>query len=101
MKFFTNSNLKISIILVLVLVPSLAYVENDRGFSTAANLGWSAIGCGMAANISLVVFKMIKKLPVMKLVGGSSASQSLTSMYQPVLNFHIMLNGVGFFAGQP
>jgi hypothetical protein len=101
MKFFTNSNLKISIILVLVFVPALAYAQDDDnvGFSTAANLGWLAIGCGMAANISLVVFKMIKKLPVMKLVGGSSASQSLTSMYQPVLNFHIMLNGVGFFAG--
>ena len=35
----------------------------------------------------------------MKLVGGSSTSQNLTSMYQPVLNFHIMLNAVGFFAG--
>lgn len=35
----------------------------------------------------------------MKLVAGSYTSQSLTSMYQPVLNFHIMLNSVGFFAG--
>ena len=85
--------------IVLAFVPTLAYADDDNGFSTAATLGWLAIGCGMAANLSLVIFKMIKKIPIMKLVVGSSTSQSLTSMYQPVLNFHIMLNSVGFFAG--
>ncbi len=102
MNFFsTKSYLKLSIITVLVFVPALAYADDDNnvGFSTAANLGWLAIGCGMAANLSLVIFKMIKKMPVMKMIGGSATSQSLTSMYQPVLNFHIMLNAVGFFAG--
>lgn len=99
--FFSNKSfLKLSIIIVLAFVPTLAYADDDNmGFSTAANLGWLAIGCGVAANLSLVIFKMIKKMPVMKLVGGSTASQSLASMYQPVLNFHIMLNSVGFFAG--
>lgn len=97
--FSTNSYLKISILVALAFVPTLAYADDDRGFSTADTLGWLAIGCGTAANLSLVTFKMIKKMPVMKLVGGSSTSQSLTSMYQPVLNFHIMLNSVGFFAG--
>jgi hypothetical protein len=53
----------------------------------------------MAANLSLVIFKMTRRIPVMKLVGGSDTSQSLTSLYKPVLNFHIMLNSVGFFAG--
>jgi hypothetical protein len=100
--FSTNLYLKISIMVVLALVPTMAYAEDDddRGStSVAATLGWLAIGCGMAANLSLVTFKIIKKPAVIKLVGGSSASQSLTSMYQPVLNFHIMLNAVGFFAG--
>jgi len=97
--FSTSSYLKISILVALAFVPTLAYADDDRGFSTAATLGWLAIGCGTAANLSLVIFKMIKKMPVMKLVGGSGTSQSLTSMYQPVLNFHIMLNSVGFFAG--
>ena len=97
--FSTSSYLKISLIVVLTFVPTLAYADDGQGFSTAATLGWLAIGCGTAANLSLVIFKMIKKIPVMKLVGGSSTSQSLTSMYQPVLNFHIMLNSVGFFAG--
>lgn len=97
--FSTNSYLKISAIVALVFVPTMAYADDDRGFSTADTLGWLAIGCGTAANLSLVIFKMVKKIPVMKLVGGSGISQSLTSMYQPVLNFHIMLNSVGFFAG--
>ncbi len=97
--FSTNSYLKISIIVALVFVPTIAYADDDRGFSTADNLGWLAVGCGTAANLSLVIFKTIRRIPVMKLVGGSGTSQSLTSMYQPVLNFHIMLNSVGFFAG--
>ena len=99
-KISTNYYLKISMMVALAFAPALAYADYDEGgFSTAANLGWLAIGCGMAANLSLVIFKMIKKIPVMKLVGGSVASQNLTSFYQPVLNFHIMLNSVGFFAG--
>lgn len=97
--FSTNSYLKISAIVALLFVPAIAYADDDSVFSTAATLGWLAIGCGTAANLSLVIFKMIRKIPVMNLVGGSSSSQSLTSMYQPVLNFHIMLNSVGFFAG--
>ena len=87
------------VIVALVFVPAIVYADDDNGFSIAANLGWLAIGCGMAANLSLVIFKMVRKIPVMKVVGGSGTSQSLTPMYQPVLNFHIMLNSVGFFAG--
>jgi len=98
--FSTHSYLKISLLLVaLTFVPALAYADDGRGSSVAATLGWLAIGCGATANLSLVTFKMIKKIPVVKLVGSSGTSQSLTSMYQPVLNFHIMLNSVGFFAG--
>ena len=102
MQIFYNPYLKISIIVVaLSLVPTLAYADDDdnNGFSTATTLGWLAIGCGVVANLSLVIFKMIKKTTVIKLVGGTSTSSSLTLMYQPVLNFHIMLNAVGFFAG--
>ncbi len=89
------------ILVALVFVPVVAYADDDNNsaISTAATLGWLAIGCGMAANLSLVLFKMTRKIPVMKLVGSSGTSQSLTSLYKPVLNFHIMLNSVGFFAG--
>ena len=93
--------MKISIIIAFALVPTCVYADDDnnREFNTAATLGWLSIGCGVASNLSLVIFKMIKKTTVIKLVGGTSVSSSLTSMYQPVLNFHIMLNSVGFFAG--
>jgi hypothetical protein len=101
MQIFSNPYFKISIIIVLALVPTLAYADDDNniGFSTAATLGWLAIGCGVAANLSLVIFKIVKKTVVVKLIGGTSVSTSLTSLYQPILNFHIMLNAVGFFAG--
>ena len=82
-----------------MFIPAIAYADDGSVLSTANTLGWLAIGCGTAANLSLVIFKMVRKIPTMKLVGGSGTSQSLTSMYQPVLNFHIMLNSVGFFAG--
>jgi hypothetical protein len=92
--------LKIPIIMTLVFIPSIAYADDGgQGFGTAITLGWLAIGCGTAANLSLVIFKMVRKVPTLRLIGGSGTSQSLTSMYQPVLNFHIMLNSVGFFAG--
>ncbi len=101
MRFFSaNSYLKISIIVALVFVPTLVYADDDQGFSQATTLGWIAIGCGIVANLSLVIFKIVRKMPVIKLVGSSStSSQSLTPMYKPILNFHIILNSVGFFAG--
>ena len=97
--FSIQPYLKISMLVALALVPAVAYADDERGFSVPNTLGWLAIGCGMTANLSLVIFKMMKKIRIAKLVVGSGTSQSLTSMYQPVLNFHIMLNSVGFFAG--
>ncbi|MDE1844988.1 MAG: hypothetical protein KGI10_06630 [Thaumarchaeota archaeon] len=97
--FPTSPYLKISLLMALAFVPTLVYADDGRGSSVAATLGWLTIGCGMTANLSLVIFKMMKKTAVIKLVVGSNASQSLASAYQQVLNFHIMLNAVGFFAG--
>lgn len=99
--FSINSHLRIAILVTLVFAPLVAYADDDDNSpsSTASTLGWLAIGCGMASNLSLVLFKMARKIPVMKMVGSSGASQSLTPLYKPVLNFHIMLNSVGFFAG--
>ena len=100
MKISLNFHLMILALVILVFVPATVYADDDNSaIGTAATLGWLAIGCGMAANLSLVLFKMLRKIPVMKLVGSSDTSQSLTLMYKPVLNFHIMLNSVGFFAG--
>lgn len=99
--FSVNSYLMMLTLVGLVFVPAIAYADDDNSsvIGIATTLGWLAIGCGMAANLSLVLFKVVRKVPVMKLVGSSASSQSLTPMYKPVLNFHIMLNSVGFFAG--
>lgn len=101
MKTSVNSHLILLTLVGLLFVPTIAYADDDNNNAVgmATTLGWLAIGCGMAANLSLVLFKMVRKIPVMKLVGGSVSSQSLTPMYKPVMNFHIMLNSVGFFAG--
>lgn len=93
------SILKLTLPAILFLIPISAYAENGERASTAVTLGWIAIGSGIVANLSLVTFKIIKKIPMVKLVGGHEIISGMTPFYKPVLNFHIMLNLVGFFAG--
>ena len=97
--FSTKSKLNITVIILLTFIPTIAYGDDEGRSNTAVTLGWLAIGLGIVANLSLVVFKGVRKLPVMKLVGGYEPTSSLTSFYKPVLDVHIMLNSVGFFAG--
>ncbi|HXX05973.1 MAG TPA: hypothetical protein VEJ68_04040 [Candidatus Bathyarchaeia archaeon] len=100
MHFFSaKSYLKILAIVALVFVPSIVYGYDGKENTAAVTLGWLAIGCGVAANITLVGFKIVRKKIPMKVVIGSGTSQSLAPLYMPILNFHIMLNSVGFFAG--
>lgn len=93
------SILKLIPLVMLILIPFSAYAENGEGVHTAVTLGWLAIGSGIVANLSLVTFKLVKKIPMTKVVGGHEAVSGLNSFYKPVLNFHILLNLVGFFAG--
>lgn len=93
------SILKLLPLVILLLIPISAYAENGQRANTAVTLGWIAIGSGIVANLSLVAFKLAKKIPMTKLVGGYEAVSGLNPFYKPVLNFHIMLNLVGFFAG--
>jgi hypothetical protein len=97
--FSTRSYLKISVIVALVFVPSIVYGYDGKENTAAVTLGWIAIGCGVASNLTLVGFKMVRKRLAMKVIVGSGTSQNLTPIYMPILNFHIMLNSVGFFAG--
>ena len=97
--FSTKSYLKISVVVALLFVPTIVYGYDGKENTTANTLGWLAIGCGVTANLTLVGFKMVKKRIPMKVVAGSGTSQNLAPMYMPILNFHIMLNSVGFFAG--
>lgn len=100
MNFFQNKlHITLGIILVFALAPSLAYADDDHHGGAAQTLGWVAIGAGTAANLSLVVFNAVKKLPQLKVGMSNELPKAMFAMYKPMLNFHVMLNSVGFFAG--
>ena len=99
MNIFSTKSKLISVIILLFFIPAIAYADDEGRSNNAVTLGWLAIGLGIVANLSLVVFKTMRKLPIMKLIGGYESTSALTSFYKPVLDFHIMLNSVGFFAG--
>jgi hypothetical protein len=97
--FSYKLKLIITTIVLLFFIPITAYADGGERSSAAITLGWISISAGIVANLSLVIFKMIKKLPIIKLVGGYESTSNLTPFYKPVLDLHIMLNSVGFFAG--
>lgn len=100
MHSLSNSYLKIVVIAAIVFVPTMAFAENGRVTSTAVTLGWISIGCGLASNLALISFKLARKIIPMKvLVGSGSSSQNSASAYAKVLNFHIILNSIGFLVG--
>ena len=94
-----SSKSKLIIIAILFFIPAVAYADGEERASTAVTLGWISISVGIVANLSLVVFKLVRRLPITKLVGGYELTSSLTPFYKPVLDLHIMLNSIGFFAG--
>jgi len=101
MNFFSNFlHYKIIfLITVAMLIPIPAYAEQEHHDGSARTLGWVSIGTGVAANLLFVGFNAIRKFPLLKMGIGSEISRTGVSMYRPMLNFHIMLNSVGFFAG--
>lgn len=84
---------------VLFFIPSLAHGEGGEGGGEAVALGWVAIGAGLVANLSFVIFKAVRKVPMLRAAGQGGTVGSLAPMYSPMLNFHIMLNSVAYFAG--
>jgi len=96
--FSTNTKLKIFALTFLLFVPTMVFADDGERNSTAVTIGWIGIILGIIANLSLVTFKIIRKPTIVKLVGGYD-TQSLTPLYTPILNFHILFNSLGFFAG--
>lgn len=94
-------NLKLVLFLlgfILIISPTLVYAEND-GDDVIEDLGWVAVGAGIIANIPFIVMNKMRRYMIK---AGSSTVQigrQLGSMYKPILNFHIMLNSIGYFAG--
>ena len=99
MPIFSNPRLNVLVIIFLLFAPTMAFGEDGEGNNTAVTLGWLAIGLGIVGNLSLMIFKIASKTVVLKLVSGYENTQSLAPFYTPILNFHIMLNSIGFFAG--
>ena len=99
MPFFSISRLNKIAIICLLFVPAMAFAEDGEGNNSAVSLGWLAICLGIVGNLSLMVFKIVRKTPIIKLVGGYENTQGLAPLYTPILNFHIMLNSIGFFVG--
>ena len=82
------------------LLPIPAFAENDDDAEDAIeSLGWAAIGAGVIANLPFMLFNKWRKYAVH--AGGQSLliARQAVSFYKPVLNFHIILNSIGYFAG--
>jgi len=82
-----------------MLFPISVFAESEHNDGAAQKLGWVSIGTGIVANLLFVGFNAIKKFPLLKVGVGSEISKTGVSLYKPMLNFHIMLNSIGFFAG--
>lgn len=89
----------ILLIAIAAFIPISASAESEHNEDSAQTLGWVSIGTGIVANLLFVGFNAIKKFPLLKVGIGGEISKVGGSMYKPMLNFHIMLNSIGFFAG--
>ena len=81
-----------------MISPAVVYAD-DEGEDAAESLGWIAVGTGIIANIPFIAINKIRRYAIK--AGGSTMQigRQIGSVYQPILNFHIMLNSIGYFAG--
>lgn len=94
-------NLKFILLFILgfSLIFSTTFAFADDGEDIAKDLGWIAVGAGVTANIPFIVINKIRRYVIKS---GSSTVQigrQISAAYKPILNFHIMLNSIGYFAG--
>jgi len=87
------------IFLILFLAPIPAFADDDDSEDAVENLGWVALGAGVIANMPFILFNKWRKYAVR--AGGQSLlmARQTVQFYKPVLNFHIILNSIGYFAG--
>ena len=84
--------------LFLFLIPIPVYADDDAE-DAIENLGWVAIGAGVVANLPFIVFNKYRRYAIS--VGGQSLqmARKMGTAFKPILNFHIMVNGIGYAAG--
>ena len=84
--------------LLVFLIPIPVYADDDAE-DAIENLGWVAIGAGVIANLPFVVISKYRRYAVS--AGGQSLqmARKIGTVFKPILNFHIMLNAIGYTAG--
>ncbi|MCH9658466.1 hypothetical protein K0U27_07200 [archaeon] len=91
----------LTLLSLLVIPPTLAYADDDDDDAEdiVENLGWVAVGAGIVANVPFIAMNKIRRYAIK--TGGSTmqVAKQIRTVYKPILNFHIMLNSIGYFAG--
>ena len=89
-----------SLLSLLVMTPTLAYADDDdEAEDIAENLGWIAVGAGIVANVPFIAMNKIRRYAIKTDNSTMQVAKQVRAVYRPLLNFHIMLNSIGYFAG--
>lgn len=91
--------LVLPLLVLLIVSPTLAFADDDEGEDIAENLGWIAVGAGIVANLPFILMNKIRRYAVKSGNSTMQIAKQIRTAYKPILNFHIMLNSIGYFAG--
>jgi len=89
-------------LLPLLVIPStMAYADDDDDDAEeiVENLGWVAVGAGIMANVPFIAMNKIRRYAIKTGSSTMQIAKQIRTVYKPILNFHIMLNSIGYFAG--
>ena len=91
----------LTVLTLLVIPPTLVYADDDDDDAEdiVENLGWVAVGAGIAANVPFIAMNKIRRYALKTGSSTMQVTKQIRTVYKPVLNFHIMLNSIGYFAG--
>ena len=89
---------KFFFIFLFLLIPIPAYADHDSG-DISEDLGWIAIGVGVLGTLPFLFINKMRRYAVSSGHQSLYAFKHLGSTYKIVLNFHILMNGIGYFAG--
>lgn len=84
--------------IILIFSPIIVYADDDEN-NVAKDLGWIAVIAGIAANIPFIVLNKTRRYMLKSSSSSAQIGRQIGSIHKPILNFHIMLNSIGYFAG--
>lgn len=86
-----------ALLFFLFFIPIPAYADDGDG--AVKDLGWLAIGAGVIGTLPFIFYNKIRKFALTS--GGSTVliGRQMTTSLKPILNFHIVLNSIGYFSG--